>query len=205
MQDTSFKKVCLLVPSLLVPSLLVSSLLAFHCCSAAFSAEPNRTVTISGNEEFELLQGKSVTFEFKPLPSNARALEGTNDASSLGVAHLGQLRLKENTTALAALRSMANQIGKSLDLKFSIVADSSTSEALRENELLLLYHPDVVITLTLAKPIEQDHYEIICTYAVREIEPGAPVGLENPDPVQAQVLPDRETSVPAEPDDHPPD
>ena len=32
----------------------------------------------------------------------------------------------------------------------------------------MLYHPDIVITLTLLSPVEQGHYELVCTYALRK-------------------------------------
>ncbi|MCY4642683.1 MAG: hypothetical protein OXC41_08345 [Gammaproteobacteria bacterium] len=173
--------------------ILVTVLLACQCISVAYTADLNSTITISSNEKFELLHGESIAFEFKSLSSKARMLESTKDASSLGIAYLGQLRLKENATSLAALRIIANQIGKSLGLKFSVVADSNTSEALKANNLLLLYHTDIVITLALAKPVEQDHYEIICTYAVREINPQQPDSLEHLKPVQDSSSTDSDT------------
>ncbi len=129
----------------------------------------DRVITLNSNERFDLLQSKSVNFKFQPLSEDARKLEITNDASSLGVAYLGQIKLKENFTALSALRSIADQIGESLDINFGVIADSNTSDALKANELLLLYHPSVTITLALAKPAENSDYEIICTYALKEL------------------------------------
>ena len=183
--------------------LLVTALLACSFTSVAHPADLDRIITISSNEEFELLHGKSVTFEFKPLANKARALEITKNATSLGVAYLGQLQLREDATALAALRTIADQIGKSLGLRFGVIADSNTSEALKANKLLLLYHPDVTITLILAKPIEQDHYEIICAYAVREIKPQEPDSFENPKSTQASTSTDAAT--PSVPDESKPD
>ena len=81
-----------------------------------------------------------------------------------------QIQLKENISALSALRSIADQIGESLNLSFGVIADSNTSEALKSNELLLLYHPAVTITLALAKPSEESNYEIICTYALKDLK-----------------------------------
>ncbi|MEM7401461.1 MAG: hypothetical protein AAF304_05875, partial [Pseudomonadota bacterium] len=129
----------------------------------------NRVITLNSNERFDLLQSKSVNFKFQPLSEDARKLEITNDASALGVAYLGQIKLKENFTALSALRSIADQIGESLDINFGVIADSNTSDALKSNELLLLYHPSVTITLALAKPAENSDYEIICTYALKDL------------------------------------
>lgn len=167
--------------------LLVTALLVWCCASVAHAADLNRVITISSNEKFELLHGENITFKFKPLSDQARVLEITKNASSLGVAYLGQLQLRETTTALAALRTIADQIGKSLDLSFGVIADSNTSEALKANTLLLLYHPDVTLTLILAKPIEQDHYEIICTYVLREIKPRRPDNPENPESTQVST------------------
>jgi len=129
----------------------------------------SRTITITSNERFELVNGSSIQFKFQPLTDEARALEITNKASSLGVVYLGQLQLKENITALSALRSIADQIAESLDLSFGVITDSNTSTALKANELLLLYHPAVTITLALARPNEQNAYEIICTYTLKEL------------------------------------
>ncbi len=127
----------------------------------------SQTITLKSNERFELVQANTVTFKFQPLSEDARKLEITNDATALGVAYLGQVKLRENSTPLSALRSIADQIGESLDISFGVIADSNTSEALKTNELLLLYHPQVTITLALVKPNEANDYEIICTYALR--------------------------------------
>ena len=150
------------------------ALLLFYSCTAlnlSFAAGlEDRTITLKSNERFDLVQASSVTFKFQPLSDDARKLEITNDAAALGVAYLGQVTLKDNITALSALRSIADQIGDSLDISFGVIADSNTSEALKANELLLLYHPSVTITLALAKPDPSNDYEIICTYALKDIE-----------------------------------
>jgi hypothetical protein len=130
----------------------------------------DRTITLKSNERFDLVQANSVNFKFQPLSDDARKLEVTNDAAALGVAYLGQITLKENITALSALRSIADQIAESLDISFGVIADSNTSDALKANELLLLYHPSVTITLALAKPDPINDYEIICTYALKDLE-----------------------------------
>ena len=129
----------------------------------------DKTIILKSNERFNLIQAKTVTFKFQPLSEDARKLEITNDATALGVAYLGQVKLKENNSALSALRSIADQIGESLDLSFGVIADSNTSEALKANELLLLYHPSVTITLALARPDENSDYDIICTYALKDL------------------------------------
>ena len=152
--------------------LFIFSLLSvLTCCASILHAAglENRTITIKNNERFDFVNGSSIQFKFKPLSDQARALEITENASALGVAYLGQVQLKENITALSVLRSIADQIGESLDLSFGVIADSNTSEALRTNELLLLYHPDITITLALARPDQQSHYEIICTYALKDL------------------------------------
>jgi len=148
--------------------LLVFLLTVFNYSFAA--GLEDRTITLKSNERFDLVQANTVTFKFQPLSDDARNLEITNDATALGVAYLGQITLKENITALSALRSIADQIGESLDISFGVIADSNTSEALKANELLLLYHPSVTITLALAKPDTINDYEIICTYALKNIE-----------------------------------
>ncbi|MEJ2114467.1 MAG: hypothetical protein P8X88_00010 [Gammaproteobacteria bacterium] len=137
--------------------------------TAYADALENRTIALKSNERFSFVQADSVTFKFQPLSEDARKLEITDEAAALGVAYLGQVKLKENNTTLSALRSIADQIGESLDISFGVIADSNTSEALKANELLLLYHPNVVITLSLIRPDENSEYEIICTYVLKEV------------------------------------
>ncbi len=176
------------------------------CCyiPAAYPVDLDRFITISSTEEFALLRGNVIAFKFSPLSSKARALEITENASSLGVAHLGQLVLNENSTPLAALRSIANQIGKSLGLRFGVITDSTTSDILKESKQLLLYHPDITITLSLVKPIEQAHFEIVCTYAVRETKTGVPGESEDPKPAEPEeVAASTETAAASAPADKP--
>ena len=149
--------------------LLLASLVTCFTSALHAAGLENRAITITGNERFDLVNRSSIQFKFQPLTDEARALEITYNASSLGVVYLGQLQLKENITALSALRSIADQIGESLDLSFGVIADSNTSAALKANELILLYHPAVTITLALTRPNEQNAYEIICTYALKEL------------------------------------
>ncbi len=138
--------------------------------SMAFAAGlEEKTIILKSNERFDLILASTVTFKFQPLSEDARKLEITNGATALGVAYLGKIKLKENNTALSALRSIADQIGESLDISFGVIADSNTSEALKANELLLLYHPSVTITLALARPDESSDYEVICTYALKNL------------------------------------
>ena len=154
---------------------------------SAASELVDRVITLNSNERFDLLQSKSVNFKFQPLSEDARKLEITNDASSLGVAYLGQIKLKENITALSALRSIADQIGESLDINFGVIADSNTSDALKANELLLLYHPSVTITLALAKPADNSDYEIICTYAIKDLSQ-AQEAAQTPSEEQSAII-----------------
>ena len=185
-------------------SILFVVLLA--CCyfPAAYAVDLERFITISSTEEFRLLHSNVIAFKFNPLSSKARALDITENASSLGVVHLGQLVLKENSTPLAALRSIANQIGKSLELRFGVITDSTTSDILKESKQLLLYHPDITITLSLVKPIEQAHFEIVCTYAVRETKARIPGEIEEPKPAEpAEVAASTETATAAPTADKP--
>ena len=149
--------------------LFLMTLLAF-CASVLHAAGlENHIITISSNDRFDLIDSTSIQFKFQPLSDKARTLDITENASSLGVTYLGQARLKENITTLSVLRSIAGQIGDSLNLSFGVISDSNTSEALNANELLLLYHPDIAITLALIKSDEQNYYEIICTYALKDL------------------------------------
>ena len=153
---------------------LLYLLLAFFVTESFAAGLENRSIKITSNDRFHFVNGSGIQFKFRPLSDEARTLEITKNASSLGVAYLGQVQLKENTTALSALRSIADQIGNSLNLSFGVIADSNTSEALKSNELLLLYHPAVTITLALARPNEESNYEIICTYALKDLEKKEP-------------------------------
>ncbi len=137
-----------------------------HANAAGLESLP---ITIKSNDRFNFVNGSDIQFKFKPLSDEARALEITQEASSLGVAYLGQIQLKENATALSALRSIADQIGDSLNISFGVIADSNSSEALQSNELLLLYHPAIIITLALARPNDVSDFEIICTYVLKEL------------------------------------
>jgi hypothetical protein len=178
--------------------LIFSSITGIH--SAAAAGLEDRVITLKSNERFDLVQANSVTFKFQSLSDEARKLEITQDATALGVAYLGQLKLKENITALSALRSIADQIGESLDINFGVVADSNTSEALKANELLLLYHPNVTITLALAKPNEINDYEIICTYALKQLADKATTKAANtsaapPSNISQQMTPASEPNI----------
>ena len=153
---------------------LLYLLLAFFVTESFAAGLENRSIKITNNDRFHFVNGSGVQFKFRPLSDEARTLEITKNASSLGVAYLGQVQLKENTTPLSALRSIADQIGNSLNLSFGVIADSNTSEALKSNELLLLYHPAITITLALARPNEDSNYEIICTYALKDMEKKQP-------------------------------
>lgn len=133
-----------------------------------------KIITLQSNERFSLIQARKVKFKFQVLSEDARKLEITKGASALGVAYLGQIKLKDDNTALSALRSIADQIGESLDLSLGVIADSNTSDALKDNELLLLYHPNVTITLALAKISDNNEYEIICTYVLKELVKNKP-------------------------------
>lgn len=154
--------------------------------SPSLSAEgiEERVITIRGNERFELVNNNYLQFKFQPLSNEAKELEITKDASSLGVSYLGQLQLKDDHSTLSALRSIGDQIGDSLDISFGVIADSNSSEALKTNELLLLYHPQVIITLSLVQVNEQNPYEIICTYALKSVTPTEPTFEQTTSPRQ---------------------
>ena len=148
-------------------------ILQLTCLTAVLYAADmeERAFIITSTDRFDLIDGGKMRFQL--LNDTVRTLETTNKASSLGVTRVGRVRLKENVTALSALRGIADQISRELNVNFAVIADSSTSNALRESELLLLYHPDITLTLALIKSDQQDHYEIICTHVLREKKPPA--------------------------------
>ncbi len=153
--------------------LLITTLLLCSPSLYAVGLE-ERVITIRGNERFELVNNRYLQFKFQPLSNEAKALEITKGASSLGVSYLGQLQLKGNFTTLSALRSIGDQIGDSLDISFGVIADSNSSQALKTNEMLLLYHPQAIITLSLVRVNDQSPYEIVCTYTLKDIPDVAP-------------------------------
>ncbi len=61
---------------------------------------------------------------------------------------------------------MSVQISSALDVDLALITDSTTSESLKPHEMLLLYHPQLVITLALTKVPESDTYTLIGTYAI---------------------------------------
>ena len=177
-------------------SLTTISIYLLAALNVAYAAGlENRIIKLSSDERFDLVQGDVVTFKFQPLSEDARKLEITNDATALGVAYLGQVTLKENTTPLSALRSIADQIGESLGISFGVVADSNTSEALQANELLLLYHPQVTITLALARPDAINDYEILCTYALKDLDKSKTTEQIDPANNPQQVVPKADNDI----------
>ena len=108
--------------------IIFSFIVQLSCCASVLYAadSENHTITITSNEKLDLINGDSVQFQFQPLSDVARSLEIANKASSLGVIHVGKAHLKEDITALTALRAIANQIAESLDLNFAVITDSNT-------------------------------------------------------------------------------
>ncbi len=174
-------------------------ILQLTCLTAVLYAADmeERAFTLTSTDRFDLIDGGNVRFQL--LNDTVRTLETINQASSLGVTHIGRMHLKENVTALSALRGIADQVSRELNMNFAVIADSSTSKALRESELLLLYHPDVTLTLALIKSDQQDHYEIICTYALREKEP--PASSTDDEATTENRQSTKTSSLPAQPEE----
>ena len=180
--------------------LLISTMILWSSTLSAAGLE-ERVITIRGNERFELVNNSYLQFKFQPLSDEAKALEITKDASSLGVSYLGQLQLKGNFSTLSALRSIGDQIADSLEISFGVIADSNSSQALKTNELILLYHPQAIITLSLVRVNDQIPYEIVCTYALKNVVPTDPAPLLSTNPAKvvqepAQVFEESATEIP---------
>ena len=125
-----------------------------------------RTIELSSTNDFTLLNQEVATFTIKPLKPQLRSIENLKNTEAVGITYLGNLTLAENATPLSALRSLSVQISSGLDIDLALITDSTTSQSLQPHEMLLLYHPQLVITLALTKVEDSDEYTLIGTYAI---------------------------------------
>lgn len=148
----------LLVYLIISISLLVTS----HADEANNSST---TIELSSSSDFQLLnEGAALTI--RPLKEKLRSIDNLKDTEAVGIAYLGNLTLSESATPLSALRELSIQISNGLNLDLALITDSTTSESLKPHEMLLLYHPQLVITLALTKVEDSDEYTLIGTYAI---------------------------------------
>ncbi len=149
---------------------LTSSLILLYFLSASIAADEKNSVTksiaLSSSEDFTILDEDASTFTIKPLKQKLRSIENLKDTEAVGISYLGKLTLSESATPLSALRELSVQISSGLGIDLALITDSTTSQSLLPHEMLLLYHPQLVITLALTKVEDSDQYTLIGTYAI---------------------------------------
>ncbi len=125
-----------------------------------------RSVKLQSSNEFTFVGEPSTMLTIRPLKSELRSLGNLKNTEAIGVIYLGNILLGENATPLSALREISVQISSGLELDLALITDSTTSKSLEPHELLLLYHPNLVMTLALTKSAENEEYSLIGTYSV---------------------------------------
>ena len=134
---------------------ILFTLIALFSFSALFAENNNpdypRSIELQASEEFTFVQQDTSTFTIRALKTELRSIENLKDVDAIGVSYLGNIVLGKNATPLSALRDVSVQISKGLDIDLALITDSTTSKSLAPHELLLLYHPKLVITLALTK------------------------------------------------------
>ena len=150
---------------------LASILLIATICLLPIHANENvatetRSIQLSSSDEFTLTNADSSIFTIRPLKPSLRSIENLKDTEAVGITYLGVLTLHESATPLSALRDLSVQISSALEVDLALITDSTTSESLKPHEMLLLYHPKLVITLALTKIPDSDSYTLIGTYAI---------------------------------------
>ena len=125
-----------------------------------------RSIELTSSNDFTLLDEEASTLTIKPLKQKLRSIDNLKDTEAVGITYLGNLTLSNSATPLSALRELSVQISNGLDIDLALITDSSTSRSLQPHEMLLLYHPQLVITLALTKVENSDQYILIGTYAI---------------------------------------
>lgn len=168
----------------------VATGIVLSICTTLFAEEKSgqtRLVELHSSQEFTFVEQSSSIFTIRPLKNELRSIENLKDTEAIGVVFLGNIVLGNNATPLSALRDLSVQISKGLNIDLALITDSTTSKSLAPHELLLLYHPEMVITLALTKVVENteleeeketeeenvedksinnEHYALIGTYAI---------------------------------------
>lgn len=154
----------------LMRSYLPLILLAAYFVSTLTAADNNeaesQSIQLSSSSEFTLVSQDVSTFNIRPLKPQLRSIENLRDTEAVGITYLGNITLAENATPLSALRDLSVQISSGLGIDLALITDSTTSQSLQPHEMLLLYHPQLVITLALTKVPDSDEYTLIGTYAI---------------------------------------
>jgi len=142
-------------------------LCGFNIVIAADGDSPiTRTIELTSNNDFTILNGDISTFTIRPLKQKLHSIENLKDTEAVGITYLGNLTLSESATPLSALRGLSLQISNGLNIDLALITNSTTSQSLQPHEMLLLYHPQLVITLALTKVENSDQYTLIGTYAI---------------------------------------
>ena len=141
-------------------------LLASTICIADEENNEARQIELTSGPDYKLLNGDTATFVIRPLKEKLRSIENLKDTEAVGITHLGNVTLSDSATPLSALRDLSVQISSGLNIDLALITDSTTSESLKPHEMLLLYHPQLVITLALTKVEQSDKYTLIGTYAI---------------------------------------
>ena len=125
-----------------------------------------RSVEVKSSEEFNFVGQETAIFTIRPLKESLRSIENLKNTEAVGILYLGRISLGEKADTLSALRDISVQISRGLDIDLALITDSNTSESLAPHEMLLLYHPQLAITLALTKIGESEEYSLIGTYAI---------------------------------------
>lgn len=144
----------------------ISLLLVFSLSVLAEESSDATVITLTTNEEFTFAENSAATFTIKPLRDTHRSIETLADVEALGIIYIGEIVLTNEATPLSALRNIAAQISKALNLDLALITDSTTSQSLEPHELLLLYHPILTVTLALTKTEADHQYSLIGTYSM---------------------------------------
>ena len=151
-------------------AILILSLCLTSCLNAAFANDADtpstRSVELVSSNDFTISNGDVSTLTIRPLKEKLRSIENLKDTQAVGISYLGNLTLSESATPLSALRELSVQISSGLDIDLALITDSNTSQSLQPHEMLLLYHPQLVITLALTKVEGSNEYTLIGTYAI---------------------------------------
>jgi len=142
------------------------SLLIFTCLLNAVIANESKVIALTSNDDFQFLNSDEATLSIRPLKEKLRSIENLKDTEAVGITYIGTISLNESATPLSVLRELSVQISRGLNIDLALITDSTTSESLKPHEMLLLYHPQFVITLALTKIENSDDYTLIGTYAV---------------------------------------
>lgn len=159
------KKLSNNMKAVLIFSLCIGSFLSIVLANDAGTPE-TRYVELVSSSDFTILNGDVSTLTIRPLKEKLRSIENLKDTEAVGISYLGNLTLSESATPLSVLRELSIQISSGLDVDLALITDSNTSQSLQPHEMLLLYHPQLVITLALTKVEDSNEYTLIGTYAI---------------------------------------